>query len=103
MAKDYNEELIGVLRQKRKALSLSLRELGEKSGVSVSYLYRIEQGTRFPSARVLRNIAGPLGFKEEELLTIAGFLAHQSPEAAGDGPVYGARRLDPCVASVVSE
>ncbi|MFC1989832.1 helix-turn-helix domain-containing protein [Chloroflexota bacterium] len=103
MANNYNEDLIEVLRQKREALSLTLRELGEKSGVSVSHLYRIEQGTRFPSARVIRKIAGPLGFKEEELFKIAGLLLHQSPATADDGPLYGGRRLDPYVAAVLSE
>ncbi|MFC1965920.1 helix-turn-helix domain-containing protein [Chloroflexota bacterium] len=103
MPNNYNEDLIEVLRQKREALSLTLRELGERSGVSVSHLFRIEHGTRAPSARVLRKIAGPLGFKEEELFKIAGLLFNQSAVTVNNGPLYGGRRLDPYVAAVLSE
>jgi len=44
------------------------------AGVSASHLGRIERGERFPSGSVLRRIAGPLGFEEDELFTLAGYL-----------------------------
>jgi len=43
---------------------LTLRELASASDISASHLGRIEQGNRFPSARILRRIAKPLGFEE---------------------------------------
>lgn len=63
------------LKQRRVLIPLTLRQLSDKSGVSPSYLARIENGKRFPSASILRKIAQPLGLGEVELLTLAGFLS----------------------------
>jgi transcriptional regulator with XRE-family HTH domain len=79
---------------------LTLRELAAASGVSSSHLGRIERGERFPSARILRKIAKPLGSEESELLTLAGYLSPQPPTGAGK-PSVG--QLDPYVASVLSQ
>ena len=76
-------------------ISLTLRELAEKSGVSASHLTRIEKGNRSPSAHVLKNIAQPLVFDESELLALAGYLPPQ-PYTGDIG------RLDPYVASVLA-
>ena len=72
------------------------------SGVSSSHLGRIERGERFPSARILRKIAKPLGFEEDELFALAGYLSPQPPSIAGETPDYSGRRLDPYVASVLA-
>ena len=64
-----------VIRQQRVMMSLTLQELSAKAGVSASHLGRIERGERFPSARILRRIAQPLGFEENELFTLAGYLS----------------------------
>jgi transcriptional regulator with XRE-family HTH domain len=79
---------------------LTLRELATTSGVSASHLGRIERGERFPSARILRKIAQPLGASENELLTLAGYLSPQPPSGA-ERPSVG--QLDPYVASVLSQ
>jgi transcriptional regulator with XRE-family HTH domain len=83
---------------------LTLQELAAASGVSSSHLGRIERGERFPSARILRKISKPLGFDEDELFTLAGFLSPQTSGVAEEsGRGYAARQLDPYVAKMLSE
>lgn len=65
-----------VLKARRKAKKLTLRQLATMSGVSGSHLGRIESGYRFPSAHILRRLANPLGFTEVDLLKLAGFISH---------------------------
>ena len=93
-----------ILKQQRLAIPLTLQELADTSKVSSSHLGRIERGERFPSARILRRIAKPLGFDEDELFTLAGFLSPQTPGVAEDrGPGYGNQQLDPYVAKMLAE
>ena len=92
-----------LLKQQRLRIPLTLRELTELSGVSSSHLGRIERGERFPSASILRRIAKPLGFEEEELFTLAGYLSPSSPGVAEPHPAYSGRQLDPYVAKVLAE
>lgn len=74
------------------------------SSVSSSHLGRIERGERFPSARILRRIARPLGFDEDELFTLAGFLTPTGEGVAGESsPDYRGRQLDPYVARILAE
>ena len=70
-------ELGKIIKQQRLSIPLTLQELTAKSGVSSSHLGRIERGERFPSAHVLRKIARPLGFEENELFTLANYLPPQ--------------------------
>ena len=72
------------------------------SGVSPSHLGRIERGERYPSARVLRKIAKPLGLGEDGLFTLAGYLSPHSPGVAEADPGYSGGRVDPYVANVLS-
>jgi len=92
-----------LLKQQRLRMPLTLRELTDLSGVSSSHLGRIERGERFPSASILRRIAKPLDFEEDELFTLAGYLSPQSPGVAEPSPDYSGRRLDPYVAKVLAE
>ena len=91
-----------ILKQRRVMIPLTLKEVAATSGVSSSYLGRIENGQRFPSAHILRKIAKPLGFEESELFTLANYLSPQSPVAdeAIEDNVVG---LDPYVARVLSQ
>ena len=93
----------GIIKQQRVAVSLTLQELAVMSGVSPSHLGRIERGERFPSARILRRIAKPLGFDEGELFTLAGYLPSPTLGVAEPEPVYSSRRLDPYVAKMLAE
>ena len=72
--------------------------------MSSSHLGRIERGERFPSARILRRIAKPLGFNEDELFTLAGFLSPQTPGVAEEsGMRYTSRQVDPYVIRMLAE
>lgn len=101
--KDYRAHLGKIIKQQRISLPLTLRELAAKSGVSAPHLGRIEKGERFPSAHVLHKIAKPLGFGEDELFTLAGYLSPQAPAVAERAPGYGAQRVDPYVARVLAQ
>ena len=103
MNEDPRKNLGIMLKQQRLRTPLTLRELTELSGVSSSHLGRIERGERFPSASILRRIAKPLGFGEDELFTLAGYLSPQTPGIAEATPVYSGRQLDPYVARVLAE
>jgi transcriptional regulator with XRE-family HTH domain len=102
---DYgNNDLGRILKQQRITVPLTLQELAKASSVSSSHLGRIERGERFPSARILRKIAKPLGFNEDELFTLAGFLSPQnSVVAEDDSSRYSGRQLDPYVAKMLAE
>jgi transcriptional regulator with XRE-family HTH domain len=73
------------------------------SGVSPSYLGRIERGERYPSARVLRRIAKPLGFGEDELFTLAGYLSRRSPGVAEEEADNTGGQSDPYVVRLLAE
>jgi len=101
----YNNNDLGrILKQQRVTVPLTLQELAKESGVSSSHLGRIERGERFPSARILRKIAKPLGFGEDELFTLAGFLSPQTSGVAEEsGTRYSSRQLDPYVARMLAD
>ena len=101
-SKDKNH-IGGILKQQRISLPLTLQELAGKANVSASHLGRIERGERFPSAHILRRIAAPLGFEENELFTLAGYLSSQSPRVTERLANYGGGQLDPYVARVLSQ
>jgi len=98
-----NSELGKIIKQQRITIPLTLQELTAKSGVSSSHLGRVERGERFPSAHVLRKIARPLGFEEDELLTLAGYLSPQPRRIAEESPGYSGGRVDPYVARVLAQ
>jgi len=103
MDNDNRGNLGGIVRQQRVTVPLTLQQLAAVSGVSASHLGRIEKGQRFPSASILRRIAKPLGFDEDELFTLAGYLSPQPPSIAEKNSGYGSGRLDPYVAAVLSQ
>ena len=70
-----NKPNIGkIIKEQRKSIPLSLRQLSRLSGVSIAHLGRIEQGQRGASTRTLQKIAEPLGFDLYELLVVSGHL-----------------------------
>ena len=92
-----------IVKQQRISLPLTLQELATKASVSASHLGRIERWERFPSAHILRRIAKPLGFEENELFTLAGYLSTQPSMVAENPPGYRGSQLDPYVARVLSQ
>ncbi len=103
MDNNYRNHIGGIIKQQRISIPLTLQELAGKAGVSASHLGRIERGERFPSAHILRKIAKPLGFEENELFTLAGYLSAQPSMIAESSPGYAGRQLDPYVARVLSQ
>jgi len=83
-------------------MRLTLSQLSALSGVSSSHLGRIERGERFPSGSILRRIAEPLGFEENELFTLAGYLSPSSG-IAESRPHYSGGDLDPYVARMLAQ
>lgn len=101
---DNNRSNLGqVVRRQRIAIPLTLQEVSAMSGVSPSYLGRIERGERFPSAHILRKIALPLHFDENELFAFAGYISPQPPSVAETHEEYSGRQLDPYVARVLAQ
>jgi len=92
-----------IIRQQRVTIPLTLQELADQARVSPSHLGRIERGERFPSARILRKIAKPLGFEEDELFTLAGYLSPQHGTISESQPSYSGGRLDPYVSKVLAQ
>lgn len=80
-------------------MSLTQWEQVAKSGVSASHLGRIERGVRFYSTYILNKIAKPLNLKEDELVTLAGYLSRRSPVIGQKSLTHGSERLDPYVAN----
>jgi len=99
MSIGYHNNLQQIIKQRRAMMGLTLGELGVRSGVSSSHLGRIERGERFPSARILRKIAKPLGLDEAELFTFAGYLPSQPNEVDSEKHVGS---LDPYVADLLA-
>jgi len=93
-----------VLKRQRLMMSSTLQDIARKSGISPSYLLRIERGERFPSGRILRKLAKPLGFDETELFMLAGYLSCKPDQVTADGqPATHYPGLDPYVASVLAK
>ncbi len=102
MLEENSTDLGEIIRRQRVTIPLTLQELATMSGVSPSHLGRIERGERYPSARVLRRIAKPLGLGEDGLFTLAGYLSpHPSGVAEGE-PEYSGNKIDPYVAGVLA-
>ena len=97
-----SNDLARILKQRRVMVPLTLQQLARASGVSASHLGRIERGERFPSARILRKLAQPLGLTESELFILADYLPSE-PSAAVESEAQPSRRLDPYVAAVLSQ
>jgi transcriptional regulator with XRE-family HTH domain len=91
-----------LLKQRRLMRQMTLRELTGISGISSSHLARIEKGQRFPSASVLRKLAGPLGFEESELFSLAGYLS-QRPSGVEEGRADYGQHLDTYVVQMLSQ
>lgn len=81
-----------VIKERRQAKNLTLRQLEATSGVSASHLARIEMGKRFPSGRILGKLAGPLGFTQIELLKLAGYMSQDDSDARIDRLKAGIKR-----------
>ena len=65
------QEIIGrVIRRERQDRQLTIKELGEKAGLSEIYVGEVERGQKYPSAKVLESIAGALDLDLADLLEL---------------------------------
>lgn len=73
-----------IIREQRKSIPLTLKQLSEMSGISITHLARIESGQRVPSPRTLQLVAKPLAFDLNELLIMGGYLLPEAPSFSED-------------------
>src|SRR5205809_6560702 len=65
------QEIIGrVIRRERQERHLTIKELGDKAGLSEIYVGEIERGQKYPSAKVLESLATALDLDVAELLEL---------------------------------
>lgn len=65
------QEIIGkVLRRERQDRHLTIKELGDKAGLSEIYVGEIERGQKYPSAKVLEGLATALGLDLAEFFEL---------------------------------
>ena len=62
------------IKKQRISQNLSIQQLSLLSGVSASYISRIESGKRNPSPQILEKLSEPLGIPHFKLLQIADLL-----------------------------
>ncbi len=102
MANNYSSGFGEMLHLQRITMRLTLQQLAAKAKVSPSHLGRIEKGTRFPSARVLQRLAKPLGYNENQLFTLAGYLSQAPTLITQKRSTYSAG-LDPYVSKMLAQ
>ena len=59
------KNLGNIIKERRKTLSITQRELAALSGVGVNTLTKIERGEANPSLRVIMNILNTLGLEPD--------------------------------------
>lgn len=65
------QEIMGrVIRRERQERHMTIKELGEKAGLSEIYVGEIERGQKYPSSRVLESIAQALDMDIADLLEL---------------------------------
>ncbi len=67
---DLQEILGRVIRQERQYRHLTIKDLGEKAGLSEIYVGEIERGQKYPSAKVQESIARALELDLADLLEL---------------------------------
>ncbi|HXZ03421.1 MAG TPA: helix-turn-helix transcriptional regulator, partial [Ktedonobacteraceae bacterium] len=59
-----------VIRRERQDRQLTIKELGDKAGLSEIYVGEIERGQKYPSSKVLESLAGALDLDMADLLEL---------------------------------
>jgi transcriptional regulator with XRE-family HTH domain len=83
-----------IIRARRSAAGLSLRDLADRTSISNAYLSQIERGLHEPSLSVLRAVADALGLPLALLLERAGVL-EQSDGSPAAPSTESAIMVDP--------
>jgi len=65
------QEIMGrVIRRERQDRHLTIKDLGDKAGLSEIYVGEIERGQKYPSAKVLESLANALDLDIADLLEL---------------------------------
>src|SRR5579871_5287217 len=65
------QEIMGrVIRRERQDRQMTIKELGEKAGLSEIYVGEIERGQKYPSSKVLESLADALDLDMADLLEL---------------------------------
>lgn len=76
---------VGVfIREQRRLVKLSQRQLAKATGLSDTYLSQLERGMHEPSVRALRAIAKGLNVSADQLISLTGALEDDFEEAPAD-------------------
>jgi len=67
---DLQQTMGVVVRRERRERRLTLKELAERSALSVVYLGEVERGKKYPSASVLERLAAALDLETPDLLEL---------------------------------
>jgi transcriptional regulator with XRE-family HTH domain len=65
---DLQQTMGAVIRRERRERQMTLKELAERSAISLVYLGEIERGKKYPSALVLERLARALDLTVPDLL-----------------------------------
>jgi transcriptional regulator with XRE-family HTH domain len=77
---DLQKTMGNVIRQERRERRLTLRDLARLAALSVVYLGEIERGQKYPSARVLEQLAEAMGLDVSDLLEAVAVELRQERE-----------------------
>ncbi|WP_052889230.1 helix-turn-helix domain-containing protein [Thermogemmatispora carboxidivorans] len=103
---DLQETLGKVIRRERQQRRLTMRELGERAGLSEIYVGEIERGQKYPSARVLESVAAALDLEVAELLELVATELREASAAARGGTAglsFGFGRPEPVRSTIGTE
>jgi transcriptional regulator with XRE-family HTH domain len=89
MANTDGRTLGEVLRDARVKADLTLRDLAKKLSISPSYISDIENDRRVPAEEVLRQLAGELKLKFDDLMAMAGRVGDQAERYLKTHPAAG--------------
>ncbi len=67
---DLQETIGRVIRQERQGLHLTIKELGDKAGLSEIYVGEIERGQKYPSGKVLESLVQALNIELAEFFVL---------------------------------
>ncbi len=92
-----------LLRNRRKALGLSLRLVAQRVGVNPAYLSRVESGYAPPSDQLVLSLSKVLDLSADELFLIAGKLPNSLRSLVEKAPIKAARALRGLAEMTVAE
>src|SRR5437667_408512 len=88
------QEIMGrVIRRERQDRHLTIKELGDKAGLSEIYVGEIERGQKYPSAKVLESIAKALDLDIADLLELMAEETETPTGATSVGATPGVARV----------